>query len=496
VLTFDGDTRHAIVLLHIEYDHGPPETYLLPVAFAEDAEPHESMRTPGQVIARVVVSDVPERGTIHGVLYDALCADAFNAALLAAMISSKGAVGRVGRLTGQALAPLRDLIGDTPLVPRATAADQSNSGVLYGDRFLLKLFRVIEDGPSTELEIGRFLSRRDGYRGVPHLLGALEYQQPNRDVSTIGTLFEFVPNQGDAWHLALDAVDRYFDRVIADERHPDAPPPQPGSVLERARTPVSDDVVDKIGPFLDHVRLLGRRTAELHLELASATDDPLFAPEPYDIMHQQSTYGSAIAHTARTFDLVRGRLPQLPPELRGLAETVLAREADLDHVFAQITRRRIDMIRMRTHGDYHLGQVLWTGNDFVIIDFEGEPGRPLTQRRFKRNPLRDVAGMLRSLRYASAAELRSGRHRPEDVTRLEPWARAWSGWVSAAYLAGYLDRTQGTRLLPRRDADLALMLEFFLLSKCVYEIGYELNNRPDWLEIPMRGLLELLPGVV
>jgi maltose alpha-D-glucosyltransferase/alpha-amylase len=492
VLTFEHDTRHAIAMLHIEYDHGSPETYVLPIAFAEDAEPHESMRTPGLVIARVVVTDVPERGTIHGVLYDALCADTFNAALLGAMTSGKGAIGRAGRLTGQAIAPLRDLVGDAPLVPRATSVDQSNSGVLYGDRFLLKLFRAIEDGPSTELEIGRFLAGRPAYRGVPRLLGALEYQQPNRDASTLGTLFEFVPNQGDAWHLALDALDRYFDRVLADERHPDAPPPQSGSLVERARAPVSDDVVDKIGPFLDHVRLLGRRTAELHLELAGATGDPLFAPEPYDIMHQQSTYGSAIAHTARTFDLLRSRLGQLTPETRTLTESVLAREADLDRTFAQITRRRIDMIRLRIHGDFHLGQVLWTGNDFVIIDFEGEPGRPLSQRRFKHNPLRDVAGMLRSLRYAAAAELRSGRQRPEDVARLEPWARAWSGWVSAAYLAGYLERAHGSRLVPRRDADLSLMLEFFLLTKCVYEIGYELNNRPDWLEIPMRGLLELL----
>src|SRR5262249_23282452 len=114
--------------------------------------------------------------------------------------------------------------------------------------------------------------------------------------------------------------------------------------------------------------------------------------------------------------------------------------------------------------------------------------------RFKRNPLRDVAGMLRSLRYASAAELRSGRHRAEDIARLNAWARAWAGWVSPAYLAGYLERAQGSRLVPRNEADLGLMLEFFLLEKCVYEIGYELNNRPDWLEIPMRGLLEMLPG--
>jgi maltose alpha-D-glucosyltransferase/alpha-amylase len=172
---------------------------------------------------------------------------------------------------------------------------------------------------------------------------------------------------------------------------------------------------------------------------------------------------------------------------------VLSREGDVDHQLARITKRRIDVVRTRTHGDYHLGQVLWTGDDFAIIDFEGEPGRPLSQRRFKRAPLRDVAGMLRSLRYASAAALRSGRHRPEDMPKLDVWARAWSTWMSSIFLAGYLDIARGTRIVPPNEADLNLLLEFFLLEKCVYEVGYELNNRPDWLEIPMRALLELLP---
>jgi maltose alpha-D-glucosyltransferase/alpha-amylase len=196
---------------------------------------------------------------------------------------------------------------------------------------------------------------------------------------------------------------------------------------------------------------------------------------------------------ARTFDLLRSKLPTMTPELHALGESLIKRESEIDRLLERVTRRRIDVIRTRIHGDYHLGQVLWTGEDFLIIDFEGEPGRPLSQRRFKRNPLRDVAGMVRSLRYAAAAELRSGRRRPEDAVRLEAWARAWASWVSAAFLAGYVDRAQGSRLVPPNDADLAMVLEFFLLEKCVYEIGYELNNRPDWLEIPLRGLLELLP---
>jgi maltose alpha-D-glucosyltransferase/alpha-amylase len=493
VLRFDAD-RFAIVLLAIEYDQGPSETYVVPIAFAEDAEPSESMRTAALVIANVSISSVPGRGEhpVTGVIYDALCSEQFNAALMRAMSGAGGANGARGQLTGDAFAALRDVGDFHTLVPRATAADQSNSGVVFGDKLMLKIFRAIEDGPNAEFEIARFLSTRD-YHGTARLAGVLEYRHPGREAATIGTMFEFVPNQGDAWQLTMGALDRYYEHLLADKALPDAPPAQTGSLLDWARIPPSDRVIDWVGSYIDNVRLLGLRTAELHIVLASEASDPLFSPEPYDIMHQQSVYGSASALMARTFDLLRGRLRTLAPEVRTLAEGVLAREAEIDSHLARITKRRIDVQRIRIHGDYHLGQVLWTGENFIIIDFEGEPGRPLSQRRFKRCPLRDAAGMLRSLQYASAAALRDGRHRIEDVPRLEVWARAWSNWVSASFLGGYLDRARGTKLVPPNENDLRLLLDFFLLEKCIYEIGYELNNRPEWLEIPLRGLVGLMP---
>jgi maltose alpha-D-glucosyltransferase/alpha-amylase len=314
----------------------------------------------------------------------------------------------------------------------------------------------------------------------------------DRERSTLGTLFEFVPNQGDAWQFTLDALDRFFDGILARENRPAIVPIETGGLLQRARHAPSDHVIDYVGAYLDRARLLGLRTAELHVVLASDSTNPLFAPEAYDIMHQQSMYGSVSAHMARTFDLVRTRMRSMTPDVRAQAEAVLAREGEIDKWLERITRRRIDVIRARTHSDYHLGQVLWTGEDFLIIDFEGEPGRPLTQRRFKRNPLRDVAGMLRSLEYASVAALRDGRHRPEDLPVLRDWAQAWSQWVSASFLGGYLDRVVGSRIVPPNEGDLDLLLRFFLLEKVIYEIAYELNNRPDWVEIPLRGLLALL----
>ncbi len=493
VIRLDGEPRFAIALLHVEYSHGAPETYVVPLAFAEEAEPGDSMRLPSLVIANVRIEDVPGRGTVSGVLYDALGVDAFGAALLRAMSHGKGGRGQLGELTGTALEALRELPADVPLVPRLGSAEQSNTSIAFGDKLMMKIFRVVEEGPSLEYEMGRFLStRQPAYTGVPRLAGALEYTVEGREPSTFGALSEFVPNQGDAWQLTLDALDRYFVGILSNAQRPEHPPLEPGGLISRARTAPSDKVIDLVGAYLDRARLLGRRTGDLHVVLASEDVDPLFRPEPYDIMHQQSMYGSVSAYMARTFELARSRMKSMTPEARALADQVIAREGEIDRWIERITRRRIDVIRTRLHGDYHLGQVLWTGEDFLIIDFEGEPGRPLTQRRFKRSPLRDAAGMLRSFEYASVAALRDGRLRPEDMPLLQEWAWAWAQWVSASFLGGYLDRVAGTRIVPPNDNDLDLLLRFFLLEKVIYEISYELNKLPDWVEIPLSGLLALL----
>src|SRR3569623_593444 len=280
VLFFEKEQRFAIVLLHIEYDHGRPETYVVPLAFAEESDPQESMRLPTLVVAHLNIMDVPNRGTVSGLVYDALCADGFNTALLKAMTQGTGATGQRGHLTGSAFAALREVPAGTPLVPRVTAADQSNSGVIYGDRFMLKLLRAVEEGPSLEYEVGKFLSDKN-FHGSPRLGGVLEYRVPDHEAATIGTLHEFVGTQGDAWRLSLDSLDRYFDAVLAAQRRPDEPPVGPGTHVHRARLAPENRVIDWVGTYLDQARLLGLRTAELHIALASDPNDPVFAPEPY-----------------------------------------------------------------------------------------------------------------------------------------------------------------------------------------------------------------------
>jgi maltose alpha-D-glucosyltransferase/alpha-amylase len=419
----------------------------------------------------------------------------FGARLLDAMRARTSIGAARGELTGVAFESLDQLEPETNLAPRLATVEHRNSSIEYGGRFMLKLLRIVAEGPSTELEIGRFLTHpRSEFHNAPRLAGAIEYRVPGHEPSTLATLYDFVANQGDAWQLTLDALDRYFDRLVSDTNRPEAPVRPAGTLLTRATELPSSQVVDWIGPYLDRAAQLGLRTAALHQALASELKDPRFAPQPFDMMYQQSLYQSASGLMSRTFERLRGRLRGLTGTTRTVADDVLAAEPRVERALAKVTRRRLDAVRIRVHGDYHLGQLLWTGDDFVIVDFEGEPARPLSQRRFKRSPLRDVAAMLRSFDYVSEAALRDGRLRAEDVTAVAPWAHAWVDWVSAAFLRGYFDTLRGGPLLPPSPAEIAVLIEFYLLEKCISEIGYELDHRVEWLEIPMRSLLALAAG--
>ncbi len=249
---------------------------------------------------------------------------------------------------------------------------------------------------------------------------------------------------------------------------------------------------DLAGGYLAEARQLGKRTAELHLVLAGDAGNPAFVPEPFSAMHAQSIYQWSHALLARTVELLARALPDLPDATRDHARRVIEAERATDELLRRVTRQRFNVQRIRCHGDLHLGQVLHTGNDFVFIDWEGEPGRSLGQRRYKRSPLRDVMGMIRSFSYASETTLRSGRLRATDVERLGPWVELFRESVASAYLSAYLATAENSSFVPKSDGETELLLGFYELEKVIYEINYELNNRPEWLDIPLTGLLRVL----
>lgn len=266
------------------------------------------------------------------------------------------------------------------------------------------------------------------------------------------------------------------------------------ALTEEVLTPLATEL---IGPYLEEARLLGQRTGELHVTLAQDSDDPGFSPEPFSDASRKALYHGMLALADQVLPLLRKHLTDLPEAVQGNAKTVLSLEEEIRRRFQLIRDRQVTALQIRCHGDYHLGQVLYTGNDFVIIDFEGEPARTLRERRLKGSPLRDVAGMLRSFHYAAYGALlgKVARVAPEDFSSWERWARFWYLWVSAVFLKAYLAAAAQAPFLPAAREELQIMLDAHLLEKAVYELGYELNNRPDWVQIPLRGILELLEAV-
>jgi maltose alpha-D-glucosyltransferase/alpha-amylase len=262
-----------------------------------------------------------------------------------------------------------------------------------------------------------------------------------------------------------------------------------------AAQPVPALVRQRIGPYLESAALLGRRTAELHLALSSAREDPAFIPQPLSEAEQQTQATSAMDLLATNLGLLRRLKVGMPAHLRAEADKVLDLENQARQRFRTFHERELSIAFTRIHGDYHLGQVLFTGTDFVIIDFEGEPARSLTERRRKRSPLQDVAGMLRSFHYAAYAPLlqqATGAEVNERLKALGPGADYWQIWVSAIFLGTYLEVAQDAPFIPRSREDLALLLDAYILDKAVYELGYELNNRPTWVQIPLEGISRLL----
>jgi 1,4-alpha-glucan branching enzyme len=497
-----GATGYSVVLLRVDYEDGGKETYVLPLGLASRQQAARVMRrSPHAVLGTLSVRDVEhtDKEIGRGVLIDALATEELASLLLTGISAETSWNGEQGELEGAKLASLAERtagVDPKELAPRIADTEQTNTSLFFGKTLFLKVFRLIEEGQNADYEVGRFLTERRGFRGTARVAGGIEYRRRGREPSTFAMLQELIPNKGDAWKVTLDAVGRFFERARLEGAAFNGAPPMPeGSLFGTAKAEPPQSVVGLIGSYLASARRLGARTAELHLALGGDAEDPVFAPEPLTQDAQAEMARAAEALLNKTFETLRARIEVAPESAREVAAGLLGRQDEIREKLQKVASEPVDAARIRCHGDYHLGQVLATGDDFVIIDFEGEPGRGIEERRRKDSPLRDVAGMLRSYHYAGASALRQGRVEAASIRALEPFAEAWTAWISAAYLRGYLEVASGSPLLPSDDAKASRLLDFYLLDKCVYEVNYELNNRPDWVEIPLRGLLRILgPG--
>ncbi len=486
-----------LTLLKVEYTDGDPQLYTLPLTYLSgDQALQVRVDHPAMVIAEVHIQTEQES---YGILCDALADKAFLPFPLEAIGKGLRFKGLAGELATTQTRKFADLYPEEPPEPRLLRAEQSNSSVIYGDRYILKLYRKLEDGLNPDLEIGRYLTEQRGVAHVPPVAGALEYRREpagRADVFTLGILQGFVPNEGDAWSYTLDSLWSYFEQVLVHHAHLEQIPIPEGPLMDRLDLELPELVYETIGTYIESARLLGQRTAELHVALAAETPNKDFAPESFSTLYQRSVYQSMRNLVGQIFPTLTKRKDSLDESVSHLANLVHQNQEQIMARFRLVLDQKINAMRTRCHGDYHLGQVLFTGKDFVIIDFEGEPARPLSERRLKRFPLRDVAGMLRSFHYAVNMALRnqsaSGLIADENQGIMFRWGRFWHSWVCTVFMKQYVETAHQASFLPTMRQEQQVLLDAYLLEKAIYELGYELNNRPDWVEIPLRGILQLL----
>jgi maltose alpha-D-glucosyltransferase/alpha-amylase len=495
-----GESKAFLTLVAVDYVEGQEDTYVLPLAHAAGEEAAQvQQEKPHTVVAKFTS---PEG---DGLLYDALSDPGFCDAILRSI--SRNRVLNTARgsiITAEKFGHFAEARGpeEVDLPVTISRAEQSNSSVHYGGRLILKVFRRVEEGTNPDLEIGRYLTDSAHLEHTAQVVGAIEFRRKRRsEPMTLAILQAFVPNEGDAWQYTLDRLSSFYERAIAvGEEISQLGTSETASFFDLAAVETTARAQELLDTYLETARLLARRTAEMHLALAAGVE-PSFRPEPYTPLYQRGVYQSLRNLVGQTFQQLRSRQNDIPKADRKLSRRLLDMEAKIYKRILPIKDKKMSALRTRCHGDYHLGQVLYTGKDFVIIDFEGEPTRSITERRIKRSPLRDVAGMVRSFHYAAHSALYGqgqrgvqspGVIRPEDIPTLEPWARFWHTWVGATFVRAYREAAGDAPFMPSDYEEFKILLNGFLMEKAIYELGYELNHRPDWVKIPMLGLLDLL----
>jgi maltose alpha-D-glucosyltransferase/alpha-amylase len=462
-----GDVR--LVLVDVGYRTGEPDTYAVPLAVVSGHRAHwASTFEPESVVAALANENL---------IVDATCDSSALAALIRTLVRPSRRDDEIEADTTPALRRILRRITDDDV--RRLGAEQSNTSLVVDDEVLIKLFRRVERGENPDLQISRHLAKV-GLRHVPNPQGSLSRRRSRSEWDTLAIAYDFVPNEGDGWSRALSHLSLLYDDLLTGR---DGVPPDEAETVT--------DGVAALG-----VELLGQRTAELHVALGEATPDGGLGVEPFTALYQRSLYQGFRSAIKSTLGRLRRVDPsQVDPDL---AAAVLDGEKQLTARLEPLRDRVLAGQRIRCHGDYHLGQVLYTGSDWMIIDFEGEPNRPISERQILRSPATDVAGMLRSFDYAATVGLRDRVERAllDDID--DPvagrCAARWRDRAAESFLAGYFGQAEVTSLWPDEEPASQTLIDLYLLDKALHELRYELANRPAWAGIPLRQLRALAEG--
>ncbi len=482
------DLPSTLITIEVNYNDGLPEIYQLPLAFTTYKKEE-------------ILKEVPKKGLIanlelgeeEGILFDAVYNEDFRNVLFSNIRKGRKLQNGSGNIVFYH-SESNNSLGKGEVHSKVLNAEQSNTSLIFNNKYFLKLYRKLDNTINPDLEITKYLTEKTNYQNSPKFVGAIEYNPDAKNIIVLGMMQDLIPNQGDAWDYTKDSLERFFENILTSDREKKIKLPEEDLTKPLAYEELPEDLKDYLGViFPERITLLGQRTAEMHNALAANPEEKDFEPEPFSLHYQRSLFSSLQSLTRNSFQNLQKNLKNLPEEIRDEAKEVLDMKAEVLKCFKRVYKHKIPIMKIRTHGDYHLGQVLWTGKDFVIIDFEGEPARAFSERRLKRSPLRDVAGMVRSFHYAAYSSIMEEEfHQQRKEGNLEEWAESWYYYITRLFLQGYFEKVGESNFIPHDPEDFKILMETFLLEKAVYELNYELNNRPDWVLIPLRGIKTII----
>ncbi len=489
----DALKRSALLFIEVSYKKKNPENYLVTITYTEgERADFIQAERPDLVIGAF---ENPSNPRQTGIYHEAILDAGFGMALLEHLLRRKKKAGLQGIVTSRSFTTIkREWLQDIP-EPSFTSLEQSNSSLKFGKRFFLKLFRRIEEGPNPEIEIGAHFIDRAPFPNATHMIGALMYEHEGKEYA-LAAIHEYVDAQRNGWELFTDHLSQIAERLatVVEDDSMDIYDEKASMFGYKSKKRPPEWFRENMAYAASLMTLLGRRTGEMHKALSAEHQDKEFKPEDFTPFYQRALYQS-----------MRNRSARIHEELVKLKKTEGENGEVIRYLLKNwnIVQNHLDTVRtmifggslIRIHGDYHLGQILFTGKDFVILDFEGEPLRSVSERRLKRSPLQDVAGMLRSIDYSMYYYLRERVYRQVDREKLNPWLRLWRQRMCKRFLDGYME-TADMSLLPESPDKIRLLTEVFLVEKALYEIEYELVTRPDWVWIPLNGLKDLIPTLL
>lgn len=477
--SFQLTPNSFLLIISVAFEQGDPVLYQLPLAFLtnEVAKNNGSRSTAPKTIA----SDEQNNQRI---LVDAVELESFRKAIFNAIQVPQNAINGLLFDAGKSLTQAASYINS-----KLVTIDSSNTAIIYNDRFFFKLFRKLDPGLNPDIELTRYLSEQANFQYCPTYGGSFSIAATaETDIINLGLMIGLIENQGDAWAYFQQLVEKFYDNIISKDLA-NSPPPRYEVVTNyKDLSNTIKSVLDK--ETYDSARLLGQRTAEMHLALHDARQqEDALQPEVFTDSYREEIFQAAQRLLERQFSELRYKLGKLPPAVKAIADSVLLLRQLIEKKLSTIRKGNSQLTVSRIHADYHLGQVLVTQGDFVIIDFEGEPLLSVSERRRKRPPFKDLAGMVRSFHYAAIGQLLLNPKFNNQQQLLSNWGGWWFRQIRSSYLNGYMSIAEGASFVPDTNTEREELLDFFVLEKAIYEVAYELNSRPEWLPIPLKGML-------